>query len=487
MSSGWLALLSLILAPLYVHLYGIESYGLIGLYAATLLIGGVLDVALSATVSRQISWLQARPSESHRIPSLLRSVEVIYWASVIVFTSIMLLTVHIFGADWMRTSTLEDEQVSGALILMLLSLAIQLPSGLYSASLIGLYHQKQAAILLAVLGTARGLGAVLIAWVFSDDIRVFFIWHIALGSLQLLLLRSCVWSHVRALGGRAFFSLASLTSIKRATGAMFLITVMGVVMSQIDKVVLAFMVPLDLLGQYTLAWGIASGLSVFVMPVLQGFGARFSTLASEGNKEELVNQINLASQATYAMVIPTAITIFLFSEIIMNAWLRDPDIAAASADSLSFLVIGSALVVCSYPLLASMYAKKDFKPVLIAQAVLVTLFFPLLLILSEKMGISGAGLSWLLYGAAFFITYITMMSLKYQSRLSLDLFTAFISVAIASLAVSWTVKYLSKEIVNTNVVLGMALFALVLVWVLSVAICPNLRKKTLMNLKARLL
>ena len=281
---------------------------------------------------------------------------------------------------------------------MLISLAIQLPSGLYSASLIGLHRQARSAALLAGFGTARGLGAALVAWGVSDDIRAFFLWHVVVGLAQIIWLRRQVWTYVRALGGEARFAIASLISIRHAAGAMFLITAMGVMLSQMDKLALAFLVSLESLGHYTLAWSLTSGLTIIATPVIQGFSARFSALASGGKIGELRSQIDIASQLTYALVIPPAVTISLFADSIMLAWVRDADVASASAAPLSLLALGTAMVACTYPLLIALYAEKKFKPVLLVQLVCVLIFFPLLLSLAGFLGILGAALCWSIYG-----------------------------------------------------------------------------------------
>ncbi|HEC15226.1 MAG TPA: hypothetical protein ENI99_01420 [Sedimenticola sp.] len=477
LSSAWLAVLSLILAPVYVHLLGIESYGLIGLYTAALAIGGILDVALSATVSREIAWILARPAERPKIGALLFSVEVIYGFAVFLIALSLLAGVEFFGAAWVHASTLPHEQIKGALALMLLSLMIQLPSGLYTASLIGLHKQARSASILAGFGTMRGVGAALIAWGVSDDIRAFFLWHIVVGVLQIIWLRWQTWSYVRTAGGRARFAIEPLMSIRHAAGAMFLITAMGMVLSQMDKIVLSFLVSLESLGHYTLAWGLAAGLSILATPVAQGFGARFSTLASGGNYLELEKKIDIASQFMYVLMIPPAVMISFFAETIMLVWVRDSSIASASAAPLSLLALGTALVGCVYPLLNALYAKKQFKPVLIIQFVFLLFFFPLLLLLAGAKGIQGAALCWLIYGALLFVTYLVLTAIRHGNPgFFAKLLKNLISVTLISVAIGWPIKHFSGQLSSHVAMLGLAGFALVGGWLLSASICPDLQR-----------
>lgn len=477
-SGTWLAALSLFLAPVYVHLLGIENYGLIGLYVAALAMGGVLDVALSATVTREFAWSLARTEERSKIGFLLFSVEVVYWLAVLVLAFLLLVALNLFGVEWIHASTLSDEQIREALSLMLLSLAIHLPSGLYTAGLVGMHKQSHSAAIMACLGTLRGLGAVLVAWGMSDDIRVFFLWYIAVGLLQIAWLRWQTWSCVREFGGWAHFSLQSLRSIKNTAGAMLLITAMGMMLSQMDKIALSFMVSLKSLGYYTLAWGLASGLSILATPVAQGFSARFSALASDRNESELANQVFSASQLMYALVIPPAITISMFAEEILSVWVRDPVVASASAPALSLLALGTAVVSCIYPQLNALYAQKQFTPVLAVQLVCLLVFFPFLLFLIGMYGILGAAWSWLVYGVALYVSYVLLVTKSHRNRGGLSrILESFLVIVVTSMAVTWLARHVIGEVSYGPMLIGMLVTVLAAGWLSAVFVCPELRSR----------
>ena len=475
-SGTWLAALSLFLAPVYVHLLGIENYGLIGLYVAALAMGGILDVALSATVTREFAWVLARTKERSKIGCILVSVEVVYWLAVLLLAFLLLVALNLFGVEWVHASTLSDEQIREALSLMLLSLAIQLPSGLYTAGLVGMHKQTHSAAIMACLGTLRGLGAVLVAWGMNGDIRAFFLWYIAVGILQIAWLRWQTWSCVREFGGYAQFSLQSLRSIRNTAGAMLLITAMGMMLSQMDKVALSFMVSLKSLGYYTLAWGLASGLSILATPVALGFSARFSALASDGNESELANQVFSASQLMYVLVIPPAITISLFAQEIMSVWVRNPIVASASAPSLSLLALGTAVVSCIYPQLNALYAQKQFKPVLAVQLVCLLVFFPFLLFLIGIYGILGAAWSWLVYSVALYVSYVLLVTKSHKNRgRPTRIFKSFLLVVVTSTVVTWLAKNVIGEPSYGPLLIGMLGMVLVAGWLSAVFVCPELR------------
>src|SRR4029077_10315174 len=110
-SNVWSTALALVLTPLYVKFLGVESYGLIGFYASWIAILGILDTGISATATRQIAWLNARPLERGEIGSLLGSLEAVYWLVVAVFGLAMLTAAWILGPGWFHSTTLSPHGV----------------------------------------------------------------------------------------------------------------------------------------------------------------------------------------------------------------------------------------------------------------------------------------------------------------------------------------------------------------------------------------
>ena len=59
-SNLWAAAIGLVFVPVYIRFLGIESYGLLGLYAALQGLASVLDLGLTTTINRELARLSAR-------------------------------------------------------------------------------------------------------------------------------------------------------------------------------------------------------------------------------------------------------------------------------------------------------------------------------------------------------------------------------------------------------------------------------------------
>lgn len=424
-SSVWISCLSLGLAPVYVNLVGIEGYGFIGLYSAALAIGGVLDVSVSTTVARKIASLRAVREGQASIRSLLLSAEIVYWTTLVLSAAALIMAATIFGLDFAGSSGIASIEVKQVISLMLVSLVVQLPTGLYVSSLIGLNRQSYSSAFLACCATLRGLGAVLVCWLESGDVRYFFIWYAAVGLFQTFWLRKQAWLHSPTGNSPARFNIVSLLEIRKATGATLLITAMGLMLSQVDKFILAFVVPMESLGLYSLAWAITSGITVVCMPIMQGFDTRFSYLEAKADQKGLGYQLYLGSQITYSLVIPVTMALLVLSRGFWIVWLQDRDLAQYYDSLMLFLAIGTSTVACTYPILVALYAKKMFRPVLVVQSIAMLVFIPVLLLLVDSLGTVGAALSWAAYGTCLLVSYTLIASLSGWFQLPKSIITPF--------------------------------------------------------------
>ena len=85
--SIWSAIMGLIFVPLYIKFIGIESWGLIGIFATLQIIFGLLDMGLSTTLNREMARLSVLSGKEQDMRNLVRTLEMIYWC-VAVFVGI---------------------------------------------------------------------------------------------------------------------------------------------------------------------------------------------------------------------------------------------------------------------------------------------------------------------------------------------------------------------------------------------------------------
>ncbi|MEI6544407.1 MAG: hypothetical protein WCL60_12885, partial [Methylococcales bacterium] len=166
LGQGWKALMSLAFIPLYIKYLGIESYGLIGIFALLQSWLGLLDMGMKPTLSREMARATGGAHSAQSIRNILRSIEIITVAMASVI-SIGIMAVSVWlASDWLRTEKLPVATAAQAFTIMGIVTALSFIEGIYSSSLVGLQRQVLLNALSSATATLRGFGAVgVLIWI----------------------------------------------------------------------------------------------------------------------------------------------------------------------------------------------------------------------------------------------------------------------------------------------------------------------------------
>ena len=476
LSNAWSTLLLLLLTPVYIHFLGLESYGLIGFYLSWVAICGIIDTGISATLTRELAWLSARPNEAIRIPNLLFTLEIIYWGIILILSLAFLSAAWWFGSEWFRSSEISPEIVRDVLMLMALSLAVQIPSGLYVGGLMGLQRQIECSGFLAFFGTIRGLGAVVILWIISSDIRSFILWQILVYTVQTGVLRWLLWKSIGMECNTLSFSKNELSLSKSFITNITFVTALSLLISQVDKIIMSKILPLKEFGFYMLAWTLASGISKISMPIIQAAAPSFTNLISREDSKALVLQFRIICQLMSTLILPPTMLIVFFSKKILFTWTGNPDIAAEASPLLAILVMGMALCASSYPAACILYGKNRIKELIIFNLVALLILIPMWVLIIPSYGVIGFAVSWMLYGLALyaisqFYGIEELVGIKFMTCVFKD----FIAPCLTSFFVAISAIYFINSAEGKFPVILLLLLYMIIGWFFALFVCKDLK------------
>lgn len=401
--------MGLLFIPLYIKFMGIESWGLVGIFATLQVIFGLLDMGLSSTLNREMARLSVLPDKEQEARNLVRTLEVLYWG-VTIFIGIIAVSLSPFIArHWIKAGQLSIGTVQQALLIMGFLIAFQMPIGFYSGGLMGLQRQILLNIINASMSTLRSVGAVLILWLVSPTIQAFFLWQIITTIINVFVLAFFLWRGLPAGEKTAAFQKQLLGGVWKFTSGMAGIAVSSAILTQLDKVILSKMLSLEMFGYYMLASMIAMSFTRFVAPVFFSIYPRFTQLVSVNDQERLRQFYHKSCQFMSVLTLPVAVVVALFSYQILLIWTRDPVTAGKTYILLSILICGTAingLLVLPYALqLAFGWTRLSFFKTLIA----VILLVPLLIYMTARYGAIGAAIVWFILNISMFFIEIPIM------------------------------------------------------------------------------
>lgn len=406
---AWAAIFSLAFVPLYIKLMGIEVYGLLGIFMSLSALLSLLDMGLSATLSRELSKLSAGENSGQESRNLVRTFEVVYWAIGILISVAVVLMAPIISKYWINSSSVSHKVVEQALIIMGVSIAFQWPGSIYSGGLMGLQRLVVLNVIRSVMVTVQYGGAALVLIFVSNSILAFFLWQSLVGLLTTIALGVWLWKALPKSETKVRFDKELLVKNWRFAAGMTAISLVTILLTQLDKIILSKMLTLEMFGYYMLAFNVANALNNIVAPIFSALFPKFTQLVATQEENKLVALYHKGCMFLSVLVLPAAITIAIFSNEILTLWLDNPVTVQNAHQILTLLVIGTALnaiMTLPYALqLAYGWTKLAFYKNIVA----VVLLVPLMVWMVQMYQGIGAAWVWIILNLGYFIFEVPIM------------------------------------------------------------------------------
>lgn len=384
--------------PFYLRFLGIEAYGLVGFYAALLGVLAFADMGFTATLNREMARLSGSTHAGRAQKELLRTIEIAYGAISVSLSLLIWFLAPAIAERWLRSVILTSDEMTVAIRLMGLAIAFQLPSGLYMGGLMGLQRQVRANSIQIAWSVFQGVGAVLVLWLASPTIIAFAAWQLLSNILYCVAARVSLWHALTPdpTQLRPRFEWEVFRNTWRYAAGMVGISVIGIMLTQADKLVISRMLTLQTLGYYALAVAVASIPITLSNVIASAVFPRLTAHVAMEDRAGLTNVYRKSSDLIAVALIPTGLTLVAFGGEFVFAWTGSSATAQTVAPVAAFLVAGQLLqgiTILPYYLGLAHGSVKLSLRLGIASIVVIT---PLLVYLIAKQGVVGAGVSWLI-------------------------------------------------------------------------------------------
>lgn len=418
LSNVWGVVSIFLLIPLYISFLGIEAYGLIGFFATLIGVLSLADMGFTVTLKREMAR-QSAVGNINRMKDILRTYEVVYGLISLSIATFIFILAPLIVDYWLHTNSFSAEEMIVAIRLMGIAIALQLPSGLFVGGIMGLQYQVLANVLNIGVSVLRGVGAILVLWLFSPTIFVFFIWQLLSNLIYLIVSRYILWDIISkgAVSSKGQFKLDVLRDTGRFALSMASMTLIGVLLNQTDKLIVGKFTSLQMFSYYSVAGTLASIPIVLSGSIGSALFPKFTEIVALANKDTLKEVYNWTCEIVGVLIIPSGIVLVFFSSEFIFAWTGSSLIAANAKLTASFLLLGQimqAITIIPYNFALAHGNVKFSQKLGIISIFLIT---PLLFILTLKYGILGAGISWFVLNC---ITLPINMYYLHRQVLSLD-------------------------------------------------------------------
>jgi O-antigen/teichoic acid export membrane protein len=389
--------------PIYIKYLGMESFGLIGVFALLQAALLLLDAGLTPTLTREVARFKGGAIDNQTLLNLIRTVEIILLILTFLGTFIVSVCSEWAAENWLTVKELSTKDVADSICIMAFIVSMRLYEGIYRGCLVGLQKQVILNYVVSVIATMRGLGSVAVLVWISPTIQYYFFWQaiisiISVGALSYLAYRNLKHKNI---SGK--FTINSLSQIKNYSTGMFGTSALSFMLTQTDKIIISKLVSLETFGYYSLASLISSLLFHIILPISQTFTPRFNEFATQTNKAKFSYDFHTASQLITVIAGSLFALLLFYSEEILLLWNNEIQFSTQTAKIISILAVGNFLNILMWMPASAYnaygYTKVGFLLNLTSAIIIVPSHF----IAISLFGIEGAAYIWVLLNLGYHI------------------------------------------------------------------------------------
>ena len=397
----WNVALSLLLIPAYIKLVGSEGYGLIAFFATVQVIVNIFDLGTSTTVSRVMARFSADPAREPETRALARTMEVTYWG-IGALIGILFALAAPFIAGVLHAGALSPRRLVQALLLMAAAVVLQWPLTFYGGATMGLQRQVLWNAVNTAGLTLRGGGALLVLLFVSPTVTAFFAWQAIASAVHTAAAMVAMWRVTPRAGDPPRFRPALLRNVYRFALAVSGLSILVVLLSQIDKVVLVRTISLAAFGEYALATSVSTAIFLCVMPIADSFLPRLTQLAAGDDRGAMAATYHTVCQLMTIAVAPAVAVLVAFPDLFLRTWTRDGALASRVHLLLALLVAGQMLNVTTAMLDMLQTSYGWMKPALLTRSMALVVMGPAMAYAALRFGGYGAAAVWLAIYTMYF-------------------------------------------------------------------------------------
>lgn len=445
-SRVYLTAIGLLVLPLYLHRMGAEAYGLVALFFTLQVWFQLLDMGLTAAIAREAARFRGGSVPGPSLRHLLQMLERVFLAAIVLAGALLYLCSDLIASRWLKVELMEAAVARRAIEWMALSVMVRLYSELYRATISGFERLNWLAASNSVFGTLRFAAVLPFMEAVGANASNFFIFQFGVGLLELLWLRMKANGLVPPAPAQTRrWALQPLRGVLVFSLSMSLASVVWVVASQFDKLVLSGLLSLADYGVYGLAVAAAGGVLLATGSLADTLIPRITMLFAAQSKAEVVSVEPLyrrASQWTAIVAFGTSAALALHADRVLWAWTGDARVAASAAPVLAMYALGNAAMATAALPYYLQLAQGQLRLHLLGTGLMVGLLVPSVLWATHHHAAEGAAAAWLAVNLVYLLAWTPVAHRRFAPGLHLrwlfnDIAPAAIAATVVGMGSGW--------------------------------------------------
>jgi O-antigen/teichoic acid export membrane protein len=391
---AYVLLVGILIMPFYLGHLGAEAYGLIGFFAVMQAWLQLLDAGMSPSLVRAVAHQQGTLASERSTGQMLRSFEIIFLPLAVLCCVAIYLSSPWIAVQWLNAKALQPQTLIHCISLMGLVIALRLYATLYKSGIQGLEQHAWLNVANIIIATLRYFGGLLLVAQYSQDPVDFFAFQVLVGLVETLIFAGRAWQQMPTPHWLTGFNWALVKPILPFAASMSLTAVLWIVLTQMDKVLLSELLPLDQYGYFSLVTLITTGIMTLSNPLAQTLLPRLTVLMAEGREADMQALFLAANRFVCTFLFPLAALIALHGKFLIYAWTGDWSAALWSQQILGWYALGSAIMAMSAFQFYLQYAHGQMRLHVWYSVISALVTVPVMFLAIRYQGAYGAALAW---------------------------------------------------------------------------------------------
>ncbi len=411
---GYTTIVGIVVLPLYLRYLGAEAFGLVGFFIVLQAWMQMFDMGMSPVLSRQTAQSRGQNAGYLELKRLLRSLELI----VLVLAVVVALSIAAGSSwitdTWLNVTSLDSAKVADCIALMGAIIGFRFFASLYRSGIQGMEKQVRLNIANIILVTIKFVGALLPLHFVTRDFRSFFVYQLVVGGLESVVLAIMFYRSVPATDKvelKIFWNI--LKPVLPFAGGIAYASVIWVLVTQLDKLILSNVLSLSEYGYFALVAIVATGISQIGSPISQAILPRMTYLLSQDNEQDMLLLYRQSTQLMAVIILPLTGMIALFSTELLYAWTGDAKAAEWAGPILFWFALGNGILAISAFQFYLQYVHGKLKMHVIYNTIAATIQIPAIIYVAYEYGALGVALTWFLLRLVSFIVWTPIVHSKF--------------------------------------------------------------------------
>ena len=347
------------------------------------------------------------------------------------------------ASNFLNTKTILLEEKTNYIRYIIFGIVFQLLFNFYFGGLLSLEKQIKANIYSILFGLFRNGIVILIIW-YKPNLSSFLIWQSLISLIFAIALRNSLYKEIKGSISYIFeINIKILRKIRPFLVGVFLIMIVSIINTQLDKIIISKMMDSKSLAYYTLSVTISMGLIRLINPIAVASLPRFTFLFSVKENKEIIKMYKLLSTFISAIIFPALTILFFYSEKIIWIWTGDDLIAYNAAITLPWLAAGFGLLSLQYLPFNIAMANGYTKLNNILGLLSICISVPGYWLCFQNYGIRGISIAFFIIQAITSLIYINLINYKFIYNIR-NVVMNFLKTVVIPLFICVTFIYAAK-------------------------------------------